>query len=523
MRATTAVAAVVALVATAGCSGKGGQNKDMGADSAVAGPARPVCVVLPDTAYASVKAVSYTVTVSDTTIEPQLASTADLYATAPGGMTFRHGPARDAAFGGRLDSVPTRIEVDWEFHTDEDYTPTDYGTWGGGTGWTGQPLYVQWPDSLLSRFRKAGITHPGFSGREIMVGSLAAKVYFIDFVTGKASRPAIDVTNPIKGTMSLDPTLNGNLYVGQGIPAHGQMGAMVLDLFKSKCTHFFGRDPHALRGWGAYDSSPIRVDRFLFRPGENGSIYKFLIGQGTLTLQTVLRYTVAGRAPGIESSMSVYGNYGFTGDNAGNILAINLNTMQPVWHYKLPDDIDATPVVCVEGDKPYLYVGCEVEHEGVTEAHFVKLDALTGNRIWLNKTPAQRADIGQKHFDGGYYASALPGTGNCKDLIFTNVVQNNDGMNGSFIAYDRATGKQRYSTRLKYYAWSSPVGFVDKNDNMYVVTGDCSGNIYLIDGKDGKIIYRAHVGNNFESSPVVVGNHLVVGSRGKSIYKMTVK
>lgn len=520
------VALSAVFAALAGCSSSGSGRPADAADSTAVDSLQEIEaeVNFSDTVYPSVSRIKYTVTVADSSISPELQSTADMYANIPGAFTFRKGSMRDASFGGRLDSVPTRIEVEWTFHTDEDYTPTKFGAWGGGTGWTGQPLYVEWPDSCLKRFRDNGLTTDGFSGRELMLGSLAAKVYFIDFVTGKASRKPIGVTNPIKGTISLDPTLNGNLYVGHGVPAHGDMGALVIDLFRGERTHFFGPDSKAQRHWGAYDSSPVRVGQFLFRPGENGSVYKFLIGQGALTLQSVLRYTAGGSAPGIEASMSVYGNYGYTADNGGNILCINLNTMKPVWHYKLPDDVDASPVLCKEADgKVYLYTGCEVEHAGVNEAAFVKLDALTGAEVWVNHTPARRADVGSKHFDGGYYSTALPGEANCSDLIFTNVVHNQQGMNGSFIAYERSTGKTRYSRPLKYYAWSSPVGFVDPQDNMYVVTGDCSGNIYLINGADGKIIHTVHVGNNFESSPVVVGNSLVVGSRGSAIYKFTVK
>ena len=76
---------------------------------------------------------------------------------------------------------------------------------------------------------------------------------------------------------------------------------------------------------------------------------------------------------------------------------------------------------------------------------------------------------------------------------------------------------------LRVYAWSSPVGFVNSDDRMFVLTGDCGGNLYLIDGADGTVIKRKPVGSNFESSPVVVGNSAVVGSRGNSIFKVSLK
>ena len=475
---------------------------------------------LPDTVFASASALKYTVEVAKTGVDGRLESISDLYTDTPGAFTFRKGALRDADFGGKLTETPTTFEVEWQFDTDEDFTPTEYGSWGGGTGWTGQPLLVDWPDSCLKRFAEAG--NPA-SRSEIIVGSLSGRVYFIDFNTGKTSRKAINTGNPIKGTVSLDPTLNGNLYVGQGLSAHSEVSALVIDLDKMAISHRFGPDPKAMRKWHSYDSSPVRVGQFLFRPGENGTLYKFLIGKGTLTLHSALRYTVGGTASGFESSMSVYRNYGYIADNAGNVICVNLSTLRPVWRYKLPDDTDATPVVTEESGRAYIYTGCEVEHEGVSEATFVKLDALTGKEIWSNRTPAQRKDINEKHFDGGYYATALPGRGKCSGMIFTNCVHNTDGSNGSFVAMDRASGKTVYSTPLRYYAWSSPVGFTDPDGNFYIVTADCAGNVYLINGTDGKIIHRAPVGANFESSPVVSGNSIVVGSRGKTIYKITLK
>ena len=71
------------------------------------------------------------------------------------------------------------------------------------------------------------------------------------------------------------------------------------------------------------------------------------------------------------------------------------------------------------------------------------------------------------------------------------------------MAFDRKTGRQVYSTPLRIYAWSSPVSFTDPNGKLWVVTGDCAGNLYLIDGRTGEIKTRRNVGNNFESSATV--------------------
>jgi len=473
--------------------------------------------------YESAKSVTFKVDYLESSINSKINSLTDLYASAPGSFTFRKGIERQADFGGKVSGRPSEFTVDWTFHTQEDYTPTSVGSWGGGTGWTGQPLYVEWPDSLLKRMKASGAVKQDFSGKEIMVGSLFGSVYFIDYVTGKASREAIPVGNPIKGTISLDPTLNGNLYVGQGVPGQRPFGALAINLFDNKQFHFFAEDPKAQRRWGAYDSSPVRVGQFLFRPGENGTVYKLVAEPGKLTMHSALRYTVNGAAPGIESSMAVYANYGFTADNHGNILAINLDTMRPVWMYRLKDDIDATPVLAVEDGTPYLYVGCEIDIQDSGFAKFVKLNALDGTEVWQANIEGRRMNIDKKHFDGGFYSSALLGSGNAEGMIFANCVNNTSGQNGALVALDRKTGKIVYQTKLKYYAWSSPVGYTNENGEMYIVTGDCSGNLYIINATDGAIINSQRIGNNFESSPVVVGNSLVVGSRGNSIFKITLK
>jgi len=476
----------------------------------------------PDTVYDSAERVAYRVDTLIRDIDGRLESMSEMYADAPGALTFRKGPLRDAVFGGKIKGVPSKIDVDWIFVTEEDYTLTDYGTWGGGTGWTGQPLYVCWPDSCLDKMRNSSLVTEGFSGSEIMVGSLVGEVYFMDFVTGKSSREPINVGNPVKGTMSLDPTLNGNLYVGHGIPEKSPFGALVIDLFKNEVADVTGKDPEAWRGWGAYDSSPVRVGQFLFRPGENGTLYKYLVAPGRLSLHSKLRYRVNGAAPGIEASMSVWRDYGYIADNHGNIICVNLNDLHPVWHFCLGDDVDATPVISEENGKPYLYTGCEIDRRGEGDALFVKLDALDGNPVWMSRIPGRREDIDGKHFDGGYYASALPGSGDCSELIYSNCVLNTDGRNGVFVAFERSTGAVRYTVKLNYYAWSSPVGFLNEDGEEYVFTADCSGNVYVIRGIDGRIMCRSRVGANFESSPVVIDNHVVIGSRGNSIYKLSI-
>lgn len=221
--------------------------------------------------------------------------------------------------------------------------------------------------------------------------------------------------------------------------------------------------------------------------------------------------------------MAVYANYGFVTDNQGNVIAINLDTLTPVWAYSLPDDTDATPLIAVEEGTPYIYVGCEVDRSDSGVARFAKLQALTGMRVWDIGIPAVRREKGSKHFDGGFYASPLLGEGDCSGLIFSNVVENTNGPNGAFIAINRKDGTVAYTTPLSCYSWSSPVGFLTAEGKMIILTGDAIGNLYLIEGSTGRVISRRRVGYNFESSPLVLANTVIIGSRGNGIFKVAIE
>ena len=480
---------------------------------------------LPDTTYTSAKGIEYQIEILDTLADANLRSHRDLYADAPGIFTFRGSPRRDMPYAGKLDSVPSLIEVAWTFRTDFDSRQTDYGIWGGGSGWTGQPVFVEWSDSLMDmqRERSTKLTAQ-FSNREIIVGSLCGNVYFIDFATGKASREALIGKNPIKGSISLDPRLNGNLYVGQGIPSEGAIGAVVYNIFDHKQLDYFGRDNKAWRRWGAYDASAIVVDDFVIRPGENGTIYKLATTENSVSMQSKMRYRKSGIAPGIESSPAVYKNYLFTSDNRGNILCTNINTLKPVWCFSNADDTDATIIVAEEDGEVVLYAGSAVDKQtSPGYCHFTKLNALTGEVIWQNKIACRKMGDSTKTIEGGMFSTPLLGHGDCEGLIFTNICGMGTSDTGTFVAINRKSGKVVYSTRLAHYSWSSPVALYTADEKMYIFTGDVIGNAYLIEASTGRIIFKQRLANNFESSPVVIDNYVCVGSRGREIHMFRIR
>ena len=525
--------ATICILMLANCSLGGNRTTDTAlcdssdADSttSVMTTEEPIIMAYPDTMYESVKKIDFRIDTMLRDIDGTLIQLVDSYSDTPGVLTFRGTPSRTPHFIGKINGEPSKIVVDWVFHTDVDTTKTDYGVWGGGTGWTGQPLMVEWSDEQLSMIRNKAqeFVKDSLKNREIIVGSLCGKIYFIDYASGKASRKTYDAGNPIKGTMSFDPSYNGNLYIGHGVPARQPFGALIVNLFDHSRVSTFGRDSKAWRGWGAYDSSPISVGGFMFRPGENGTLYKLFTKGEKVEIHSTLRYKVNGASPGMEASMAVSRNYGYISDNHGNIIAVNLNTMRPVWHYRNHDDTDATIVVEEENGIPFIYTGCEIDKQGDRGfCYFIKLNGLNGKLVWEQKIAGKKAELG-KTTEGGMFASPLIGTGDCEGLIFSNISPMEPGNWGNFIAFDKATGQIKYRTPLKFYSWSSPVGLINEKGEMFIATGDTYGNVYIIRGRDGKILATKQIGNNFESSPIVIDNKIIVGSRGNEIYKLSIE
>lgn len=492
-------------------------------------PAEPVIeepALLPDTAFSSVEILKYEVEYADSTDSGKLQFTHSEYTDTTSVLTFRGNNFRNADYHAKVKGRPTKIVVDWAFETSMGKPSAYGGSWMGGNGWTGQPLYVEWPDSIAQLMKKAPGVTAELDSAEIIVASMSGEIYFINPANGKATRQPLDGGAVLKGTASLDPTYNGNLYVGQGVAWRGGvMGNESFNLLEMKRTFYNPRDRKARRGgWNAFDSSPICVGGYLFWPSENGTFYKYSREQDSIKFHSALRYSVPHYgAPGIESSMVVYSNYGYIADNAGTVICVNLNNMKPVWVYDNQDDCDASPVLELENGIPYIYVSCEVDKRGTNQpARLTKLNGLTGEEVWCHEELCIKRYLGgHDYMEGGYFGTPLLGKGNCSNMIFTNPCKHGKEK-GYILAIDRKTGKEIYRTQLLHYAWSSMVGFYNEKDELFIFLGDCGGNVYLVEGKTGKIIYTEKIGSNFEASPAAFGNSVVVGSRGNKIFKMSI-
>lgn len=444
-------------------------------------------------------------------------------------FTFRGNNQRNSPVLGTLSARPVGITADWFFRTDADTAKGMYGTWGGGAGWTGQPLYIEWTadevkelDGVAPEFRNRNL-----SLNEIIQVSLSGKVYFLEAETGKPTRKPLEIQNPVKGTPSIDGINRKFLLVGQGIKNRGVFAFRIFDLRKHKLLHLQPMpSSFAPKGWGASDASPLidsESDIFIW-PTESGVIYRGILSDQEHPPFEQYKYSIPEHSrQGIESSPSAIGNLGYFTDNAGNVLCIDLLNMKPRWHFFNNDDSDASPVLEVENNIPYIYVGNEVDQQGPKgKAYLRKLNGLTGTAEWEYERVCYSVTKPRTN-NGGMLTTPSVGKKKATGLIWTIFSRVDSLSRGSFVCLNTTDGKVKYEIPLRSYSWASPIALYDSEGNAYVYFTDVGGDMYLINGENGEIIYINNTGSIFESSPVAIGNRIIQPARGDKIFSFIIQ
>ena len=437
-------------------------------------------------------------------------------------FTFRGGNQRNSPVRGAISFQPKKIIKDWEFRTAIDSMKGSFGYWGGGAGWTGQPLVINWSEREIALLTNL---HPIFKFKkqlkEVIQISLSGRIYFLDFETGAETRPPLFIRNPIKGTPSIDSKNKDLLFVGQGIPHRGSMAWRVFHLKKQHLIHEeILPSSFSLRKWGACDASPLldTTSMTMIWPTESGVIYRTNYSDTTFQSIEQFRYRLPeSRHQGIESSPCAYKQLGYFTDNGGNVLCADLRTMQPRWHFFNTDDSDASPVLSIEKENPFIFIGNEVDKQGLKGFGYLrKLDGLTGKEIWRFHKECY-SSVGEKVNNGGVLSTALIGKHQASNIVYTIFSRTSLNGAGELVALNKETGTLIFKVPFLQYSWVSPIALYDKNGYPTLFVPTVGGIIYLIDGMNGSVLYSENFGCTFESSPIAWGNRIIQPARGNKI------
>ena len=411
-----------------------------------------------------------------------------------------------------------------------------------GSGWTGQPLIMHWPEKT----RRIMNLYPEKKNQdltEVLYATMDGNVYFLDIEDGSPTRDVLHLGLPFKGAGAMDPRGIPLMWCGAGdsLPeSYGPKGyarAFIFSLIDCSVLYELGaKDPFAPRIFHGYDSSALvdaRTDT-MFYPAENAILYSMKLNTaydpeaGTLSIDPsdIVKWTYTTKRTsedafwwGMEDSAVIWEHYMYIADNGGNMMCIDLDTMELVWVQDTLDDTNSSPVMEVEPDGTrVLYIAASLHWQKNAQTNtgtcsIYKLNALTGEYIW--EKPYEVHTV--YGISGGIQASPVLGKGIIDDLIIYPIARTPHKPDGYLVALDKKTGEERWIVKMRHYAWSSPVAVYTEEGEALIVQCDCKGNIFLIDGPSGTILDWINVGSNIEASPAAFMDRLVVGTRSRGI------
>jgi outer membrane protein assembly factor BamB len=459
------------------------------------------------------------------------------YTGLEGIITFRGNNFRDSASFGFANLSKERFGSYWTKGTASLQAP-DGAVWTGN-GWTGQPLIVRWPKETRAVMKNMyDWARQQEELTEVIYAAMDGYVYFLEMDTGKATRDALYIGYTFKGAGSLDPRGYPLLYVGAGYDSNrGKSRAFIISLIDGSILYEFGNnDGFALRAWHMFDSAPLvdaETDQLIY-PGESGILYIIKLNTqydsqaGTVSVNPdrVVKWRYKGARTsrkywlGMEASAVIWRGHIIMPDNGGNLMCLDLNTLELKWVQDVLDDTNCTPVLELENGHPYVYVSPSFHagwraYEGQTVAvPIFKIDAVTGEIVWQVDYKCHTVS----GVSGGVQGSPALGKNGLSNLIFFPVARTPGASEGKLVALDKRTGEAVWEFKTLIYSWSSPVAIYNEEGKGYIVYCTSGGYIYLLDGLTGEVLDSRDLGGNIEASPAVFENTVVVGTRAQIIW-----
>ena len=457
------------------------------------------------------------------------------YTKVKGIVTFRGNNFRDSAAYGKASLEKNILRDKWSRDTG---SLSSQGTVWTGSGWTGQPLMQKWSKEVKAHMNMYDWAKEKEDLVEVIYACMDGYVYFLDLETGKDTREPLYLGYTFKGSGALDPRGYPILYVGAGYNSdQGTARVFVINLLDCSTMYTFGdNDPFSLRGSLSFFDSSALVDGetdTLIYPGENGILYLIKLNTqydpeaGTLSIHPgkIVKWHYYGTRSstesfwvGMEVSATVYKNYLFTSDNGGNLMCLDLNSMELVWVQDILDDSNSTPVLSIEDGHLYLYVSTSFRlgwrsYDQATVPVW-KINAETGEIIWQTDYQCYTDD----GVSGGVQSTIAAGKNDLKDYVYVTVSKTDDNVTGVLHCLDKKTGKMVWEHKSGY-AWSSPVCVYDKDKKGRVIYCSSNGNMYLLNGKTGEVLDTLSISEGvIEASPAVYGSTAVVGTRDCKIW-----
>ena len=456
------------------------------------------------------------------------------YTQMEGVIGFRGNNFRDSAVYGTAPLLQDTLEGIWSKGTGG--LSYNGASWSG-SGWTGQPLIVRWPEQTKRAMNLYDWAKEDDGLVEVIYACMDGYVYFLDLRTGEATRDAMYLGYTFKGAGALDPRGYPILYLGAGYDSSkGRARAFIINLLDCSVMYEFGnQDPFSLRGNLSFFDSSALVDAAsdtLIYPGESGILYLIQLNTqydeeaGTLSINPgdVVKWRYQGVRSGytywlgMEDSAAVYEGYLYIADNGGNLMCLDLNTLELVWVQDTLDDSNSTPVLSVEDGHLYLYVSTSFHlgwrSSSQAQIPIWKIDAENGEVIWQTEYSC----YSQEGVSGGVQSTIAVGKEMLDEYLYVTVAKTGGYNSGVLACLRKDTGEVVWED-AGTYTWSSPVCVYNEEGKGRVLYCNGAGSLFLMDGITGETLASVSLSQGvIEASPAVFEDMLVVGTRACKIW-----
>ncbi len=425
-----------------------------------------------------------------------------------GVLTFRGSPTR--SWYGR-GPVPLMPEVLWRFPEQGNLcslsTTRGRTTNWCGIGWTGQPAVWELENKTW-----------------LAIGAYDRGIHILDASTGKPALEPFITGDIVKGSLTVDPDGFPLIYSGS---RDGQLRILAFDR-PDRLTELWsiaGDEVSPMMWNDDWDGAPLILKDHLITGGENSWLHIIRLNR---SLDRLGRVTVAPeivfQAPGwdpellealgdnnvsIESSVAISGDTVWFANSGGLVQGWDLSPLlmgdTPVRTFRwwMGDDVDATIVIDEEG---FLYVAAEYERatpRSKEVGQLVKLDPLEPS------APVVWSLHENQTLPGGFWSTPALHRGVL--YVTTN--------SGKLMSVDRYSGDILWSKRLEGPLWSSPVVVGD-----ILIVGDCGGYVRAYGVQQPEVepieIWRIEIGGCLEATPTVWDGKIYIGSREGGLFAL---
>ncbi len=445
-------------------------------------------------------------------------------------LTFRGDPFRRNAAYGTVNITKKQLTEMWRVPMEGSIKAKSATL--TGVGWPGQPLIVKWPTQLRAILALTDEAKNKQALKEVMVGGQNGKLYFLDLVTGEATREPITVDWPLNGSLSLQTNASPMLAVGQHIGVLAKKtvdnGLRLYNLMNDKeLTLLKGKDKQMRSNYSGVSSAPLfdKTTGAMVFGGENGILYTvepkddFDHVLATLKIAPAVQRYIwladkqKSKGTNIDGAVAMYGSYAYFGDQSGIVQCVDVNTLTPVWAVNTGDNVDATIALDMENESTVaLYTANTIVSQGRSGVCTIRrLDALTGKQAWAFTVPeltyTTEAEV-------GVYASPVVGEGEAADLVFFTAT--NGLKSATLYALSKHDGSLKWSLPLSAPTLSSPVAVYGDAGDAWVLQAAGDGTLSLIDALTGQVATTMKLEGGVACSPAVYRDVLVIATTGQS-------